>query len=59
VENKIAKPREFTDAEAEAFIRYLTQIEKPRKKRLVDTLLESKYGKSLIEEWLRKQKWRR
>ena len=55
MKDKIVKPREFTDAEAEAFTRYLTQIEKPRKKSLIDALLDTPYGKSLIEEWLRKK----
>jgi len=56
--NDIAKPREFTDAEAEAFIRYLTTIEKRKKKTLVDALLETPFGKSLIEEWVRKKGFR-
>jgi len=56
IEDKIGKPRELTDAEAEAFIRYLTQIEKPKKKTLVDALLETPIGKNLIEEWIKKRK---
>jgi hypothetical protein len=48
-------PKEFTDAEAEAFIRYLTEMEKQKKKTLVDALLETPFGKSLIEEWIRKK----
>lgn len=53
------KPKEFTDAEAEAFVRYLTKIEKPQKKTLVEVLLETPFGKSLIEEFiqLKKGKW--
>lgn len=55
---KIEKPKEFTDAEAEAFVRYLTEIEKPRKKTLVEVLAETTFGKSLIEEYLKKKaKW--
>lgn len=36
---KIPKPKEFTDAEAEAFVRYLTQTEK-RKKSLIELMVE-------------------
>jgi len=50
------KPKEFTDAEAEAFIRYLTTIEKPRKKTLVEALLETPIGRNLIQEWIVKVK---
>ena len=48
MENKIGIPEKFTDAEAEAFIRYLTQIEKPRKKTLAELLLETDLGKTAI-----------
>jgi len=52
MESKIGKPQEFTDAEAEAFIRYLTRIEKKRKKSVVDALLETPFGRNLIQEWV-------
>jgi len=56
--NKVPKLKEFTDAEAEAFIRYLTQIPKSKKKTLAKVLSETPYGKSLIEEWVRAtRKW--
>lgn len=54
MENKIGKPEEFTDAEAEAYTRYLTKTKKPKKKSLVDALLETPLGKSLIQQWLKK-----
>jgi len=56
MEEKIGKPREFTDAEAEAFTRYLTTVDKHKKKSLVDALLETPIGKNLIEEWIKKRK---
>jgi len=54
IEDKIGKPREFTDAEAEAFTRYLTKIEKYKKKTLVDVLLKTPFGRKLIQEWVKK-----
>jgi len=56
MKDKIGKPKELTDAEAEAFIRYLTQIEKPKKKTVVDALLETPFGRNLIQEWIIKVK---
>ena len=60
MEDKIKKPREFTDAEAEAFTRYLTTIEKPRKKTLVNVLLGTDFGRNLVQEYLEKKglKWK-
>jgi len=52
--SKVQKPKEFTDAEAEAFTRYLTTLEKPKKKTLVEALLETPSGKALIEEWIKR-----
>jgi len=60
MKDKIGKPRELTDAEAEAFTRYLTTIEKPKKKTLVEALLETDFGRNLIEEYVKKKglKWK-
>lgn len=40
---KIPKPKQFTDAEADAFTRYLTKIPKAKKKSLVEALLETPF----------------
>lgn len=48
---KVEKPKEFTDAEADAFTRYLTKIPKAKKKSLVEALLETDFGRNLIGEW--------
>jgi len=48
---KIPKPKQFTDAEAEAFTIYLTKIPKAKKRSLVEALLETGFGRSLVEEW--------
>jgi len=58
--SKVQKPKEFTDAEAEAFTRYLTTLEKPKKKTLVEALLETPFGKQLIKEYCRRKglKWK-
>jgi len=55
MEKKIEKPKGFTDAEAEAFTRYLTTLEKPKKKTLVEALLETEFGRSLMEEYCRRK----
>jgi len=56
MESKIGKPKEFTDAEAEGFIRYLTergkeQEKKERKRKLAEAFLETEFGKRLYIEW--------
>ena len=53
--SEVQKPKEFTDAEAEAFTQYLTTLKKSRKKTLVEALLETTFGQSLIEEWVKKK----
>lgn len=44
MEDKVKKPKD------------LTTIEKPKKKTLVEALLETQAGQSLIEEYLKKKK---
>jgi len=61
MKDKIEKPKEFTDAEAEAFNRYLTKSEKPKKKSPFEALLEKHLeALSVIEEYLKKKglKWK-
>jgi hypothetical protein len=45
----------LTDAEAEAFIRYLTQPNKKKRKHaideLIDTLLKTKRGRDYLKKW--------
>lgn len=53
MKDKIEKPKEFTDAEAEAFTRYLTKTEK--KKLLHKAVMETKYG---LELWIRYLKYK-
>lgn len=50
----IPKPKELTDAEAEAFLRYVFWSPR-RKKTLVEALLETEKGKAIIEEWLKQR----
>lgn len=54
MEGKIPKPETLTDAEAEEFIRFLTTKEK--KKLLIEALVNTNYGATLFELWL---KWQR
>ena len=57
MEAKVGKPRELTDAEAEAFIRYLSRQEKKRREKIE---LMSKYDLNrLIEEYVKKHGWMR
>jgi len=51
----IPKPEELTDAEAEAFIRYLGQTFK-KKKTFLDSFLETQVGKDLLKEWVSRRK---
>jgi len=44
--DKIGKPKQFTDAEAEAFTRYLTRTRKGRVNRLIDDVFHPFYDKS-------------
>jgi len=55
--DKIARPRELNDAEAESYTRYLTQT--PKKKTLFEALLEilDKRIDVIAEKW--KRKWRK
>ncbi|MBU0791832.1 MAG: hypothetical protein KKC55_15390 [Gammaproteobacteria bacterium] len=55
MENKVQKPKDFTDAEAEAFTRYLTQTKK-RKKKLGEIILKTDWGRNLFDKWLRKRR---
>jgi len=64
MENKIPKPKEFTDAEAAAFLEYLTKTKKWKTiilppetpQTLVKAFLETKIGKQLLREWIRNKK---
>jgi len=53
LEDKIDKPKEFTDAEAEAFTRYLTKTRK-QKKKLIEAILETEYGKQRFLDFIKK-----
>jgi len=57
MKDKIEKPREFTDAEAEAFTRYLTEDKK--RKKIRDPLeILSERVEDIIQKWIRKKgKW--
>jgi hypothetical protein len=50
MENRIPKPEELTDAEAEAFIRYLG-LNFKKKKSLLEAFLETQIGKDLLQKW--------
>jgi len=53
MENKIEKPKKFSDAEAEAFIRYLFQ---PRKKTVIEIIAEELRRRQVcIEEWVKRK----
>jgi len=56
LKEKVEKPKEFTDAQAEAFTRYLTKIPKAKKKSLVEAVLETDFGKTLIEKYVKEKK---
>lgn len=58
MKSKVEKPREFTDVEAEAYTRYLTQT--PRKKTPFEALLEilEKRVDVVAEKWKR-QLWKK
>lgn len=53
MEGKIPKPENITDAEAEAFTRYLTTKEK--KRLLIEAIVNTNYGANLFEQWLKSQ----
>lgn len=60
----ISKPKEFTDAEAEAFLRYLHQdiaLETAKKKRreLVEAFLKTELGLNLWKQWLWQKRTRK
>jgi len=53
MKDKVGRPKEFTDAEAEAYTRCLTQT--PRKKTPFEALLEilEKRAEAVAEKWKR------
>jgi len=58
MKDKVGRPKDFTDAEAEAYTRYLTQT--PRKKNPIEVLLEvlEKRVDVVVEKWKR-QLWKK